>query len=123
MTFESKQLGAKSEDRAAQLLMEKGMKILARNFRCPLGEIDLVAQDGPTLVFVEVKSRRSLDFGPASLAVNWRKQKKLAQLAQFFIKQNKLFNVPCRFDVISIHYPEPGKPILDHIPNAFALRR
>lgn len=123
MTFARKQLGAGSEERASRLLEEKGMKILARNFRCALGEIDLVAQDGPTLVFVEVKSRRSLDFGPASLAVNWRKQKKITQLAQLYLKQRKLFNIPCRFDVVSIHYPEQGKPLLDHIPNAFSVRR
>lgn len=119
MTFGRKKLGADAESLAAQFLIKKGMQVVQQNYRCRLGEIDLIVRDGRHLVFVEVKSRRSLEFGAPSLAVNWRKQQKLTQLAQVYLKQKGLWRTSCRFDVVSVYAPVDGSPEIKHIPNAF----
>lgn len=119
MSLERKKLGADTEFLAAQFLNEKGFKVVERNFRCSIGEIDLIALDVQTLVFVEVKSRRSLRFGAPSQAVNWQKQKRLFRLAQWYLKLKKIQDKPCRFDVVSVYAPDEGKPQIKHIPNAF----
>ena len=75
---------------------------MAKNFRCRSGEIDLVARDGKYLVFVEVKYRSSEGQGVALEAVDWHKQKKISQTAQFFLKRYNLGEPPCRFDVVAI---------------------
>jgi len=121
VSVERKKLGADTEFLASQFLSEKGFNIVERNFRCSLGEIDLIAQDSKTLVFVEVKARRSLRFGSPSLAVNWQKQKRLFRLAQWYLKSKKITKTSCRFDVVSVHAPVTGKPQIKHIPNAFRL--
>lgn len=122
MTVVRKKLGRDSEALAARYLEEKGFQILERNFRCSLGEIDLIAQEGKYLVFVEVKSRRSLQYGAPSLAVNWHKQRKIVQLAQTYLKVKKLIKTSCRFDVVSVFAPKDSLAQIKHIPNAFRIR-
>lgn len=75
---------------------------MARNFRCKSGEIDLIARDGRYLVFVEVKYRSSTGQGSASAAVDWHKQRRISQAAQFFLLRYGYGEPPCRFDVIAI---------------------
>ena len=94
--------GKKGEDAAASFLAKEGYKIIERNFRCPLGEIDIVALDKGVLVFVEVKTRSSNKFGLPEEAVNRRKQHQMAKAAQFYISRKKLFNSPARVDVVAV---------------------
>ncbi|AMX02052.1 putative endonuclease [Microbulbifer thermotolerans] len=86
---------------AARYLQAAGLRLVTRNYHGRYGEIDLIAKDGNTLVFVEVRYRRSSRFGSAGASVDLRKQKKLVATAQTYLQQNKL-DCPCRFDVIAI---------------------
>jgi putative endonuclease len=92
--------------------------VLAQNVRCPLGEIDLVARDGPTLVFVEVKSRSSAAFGLPQEAVTKDKQRRLTRLAWWYLKMHRLQHCSARFDVIAITWQETD-PRINWIVNAF----
>jgi len=89
------------ETAAARYLQAAGLTIAARNYRGRRGEIDLIARDGDTLVFVEVRYRRSSRFGSAGASVDARKQQKLLATAHGYLQQHKL-DCPCRFDVIAI---------------------
>ncbi|MDO8445108.1 MAG: YraN family protein [Deltaproteobacteria bacterium] len=102
MTIERISKGKKGEDAAAAFLVKDGYKIVERNFRCPLGEIDIVAVDKGVLVFVEVKTRSSNKFGLPEEAVNRRKQHQMTKSAQFYLSRKKLFNSPARFDVVAV---------------------
>lgn len=96
-------LGQRGEEQAAQYLRAQGYRLLARNWRKREGELDIVAMDGDTLVFVEVKTRRTVRYGVAEESVDERKQARLAQLAQRFIDENpQLAFRECRFDVVVI---------------------
>jgi putative transposase len=98
-----RQLGDHGEDLAAAALKKQGYKILARNYLTPLGEIDLIARQGKTLVFVEVKTRKSLRFGSPQEAVSFAKQQRLRRLAEYYVKQKRLGeDVLVRFDVVAI---------------------
>lgn len=89
------------EDAAARYLQRAGLSIERRNYRCRRGEIDLIARDGDTLVFVEVRYRRDNRYGSASATVDTRKQSKLLATADSYLQQFKL-ECPCRFDVVAI---------------------
>src|SRR3989304_3575985 len=102
MTMERISKGKMGEDAAASFLAKEGYKIVERNFRCPLGEIDIVAIDKGVLVFVEVKTRSSNKFGLPEEAVNRRKQHQMTKAAQLYISRKKLFNSPARFDVVAV---------------------
>ena len=106
--------GMLAETQAMQYLEQKGYKVLLRNFRATGGEIDIVALQKNTLIFVEVKQRRSQSFGGPQAAVTVAKQHKIARAALQFLKQKKLPYTDIRFDVICIL---PGK--IEHIENAF----
>ncbi|MEA5098552.1 MAG: YraN family protein [Burkholderiaceae bacterium] len=93
--------GRVAEDRALAYLLRHGLTLVERNFRCKGGEIDLVMQDGGTLVFVEVRMRRSAGFGGAAASVTPAKQARLTKTAQFFLLRYPAPPV-CRFDVIAI---------------------
>ncbi|MCK8601748.1 YraN family protein [Desulfoferrobacter suflitae] len=110
--------GKEGELLAENFLQSKGLRIAARNFRCPLGEIDLVGWDGNTIVFIEVKSRYSRNFGLPQEAVSLSKQKRLTRLGQWYIKQNRLQGRPARFDVVAVDWHR-GVPELTWIVNAF----
>lgn len=110
-------LGNKGEDLAAEFLKQKGCRIISRNFKTPMGEIDIIAQDGKTLVFVEVKTRTDNSFGRPFEAVNRRKREKLRKVALCYLKHIKR-DVPARFDVLSIEV-DGGKSRIEHIIDAF----
>jgi putative endonuclease len=98
-----KKLGALGEKIAAEYLREKkGYKIIARNYTCPLGELDLVAIDQGTIVFVEVRSGTLPFAGWAEESIGLRKQKKLRQLAYYFLKEKKRETHVARFDVVIV---------------------
>ncbi len=114
-------LGDEGEGRAEAYLRQRGFRILGRNVRSPLGELDLVADDQGVLVFVEVKRRRTGTFGGAIEAVDARKRAKLIQLAAQYLAQHRIRNRGCRFDVVLIQDDaEPAKTV-QHITNAFDL--
>lgn len=113
--------GDRGERVAAKYLKRKGMRILCRNYRVPRGEIDLIARDGGTLVFVEVKTRRT---GLPAEAVNPEKQRRITRAALHFQKRHGLLDsprpVPSRFDIVAIVWPDGlGPPTIHHIPSAF----
>ena len=112
--------GKKSESIAAIYLKKNGYKILEQNYRTKFGEIDIIAKDKDTLVFVEVKARNSNRFGNPKWAVTSKKQKKISMLALFYIKSTKQKNVKARFDVVAITSTK-DKPSIEIIKNAFEL--
>ena len=116
MTIARQTLGKSGEDLAAAELERLGYAVLARRYRTNHGEIDIIAQDGDTLVFVEVKSRTSADCGTAAEAVTRDKQRRLASMAADYLARNNLSDVPCRFDVIAI-----DGDLLTVIANAFEV--
>jgi putative endonuclease len=95
-------IGATGEDRAAHALYRRGYRVVERNYRCKVGELDIVAFDGPTLVFVEVRSRRTGEHGSALEAVGWRKQQKVSRVAAFYIAARRPRFATARFDVVAI---------------------
>ena len=107
-------IGTCAEERAAVFLQARGMQILARNYRCRQGEIDLIARDGRYLVFVEVKYRRTGQKGDPAEAVDYRKQKKISKVAEYYCWKKRKLNQPCRFDVICVLGQE-----IRHIEHAF----
>ena len=99
----TRSVGGSYEDMAARFLAEKGFRILARNYRCRMGEIDLIAMDGETLVFVEVKYRADESGGGPLAAVDRRKQRKISKVALYYLYTNySTTDVACRVDVIGI---------------------
>jgi putative endonuclease len=111
-------LGKTGEDLACQELERRGYAIVARRYRRRGGELDIIARDGKTMVFVEVKAREGRAFGEASEAVTAHKRLKITQLALDYLMRHRLTNCPCRFDVVSIHV-ETGVPAIEIFQNAF----
>jgi len=96
------QLGNETETAACRWLEQQGLFIMERNFRCKPGEIDIIARDGNTLVFVEVRQRSHRNFGDGFSSVDYRKQQKLIRAARWYLQERKLFDqYPCRFDIVS----------------------
>ncbi len=112
-------LGKKGEELAVSHLESLGYKIVERNFRCRLGEIDIIAYHGKTLVFVEVRTRKSCQFGSPLSSVTYRKQKKLITLAKFYMKKHRLFERVARFDVVGIILDKTGNVSIELVQNAF----
>ena len=110
--------GKTGEDLACCELERRGYAILARRYRTRRGELDIVARDGQTVVFVEVKARRDHAFGDAADAVHGRKRRRLTRLAQEYLTHHRLANCSCRFDVVSIHMDEE-RPRIEVYQNAF----
>lgn len=96
------EVGATSEDRAVAHLVRQGYRIVERNYRCKLGELDIVARDGGVLVFVEVRSRRSAEYGSALEAVGWHKRRKVSRVAMAYLAHRKPRFDEARFDVVAI---------------------
>jgi putative endonuclease len=119
--LDNKTLGERGEEIATAFLKGRNFAIIERNFRCKGGEVDIIARDGKTLVFVEVKTRRNLSFGPPQLAVTPFKQRQISKAALTWLAKNKMFGAGARFDVISILLPDNQCPVVDHIRNAFDL--
>lgn len=119
MAAENKRkIGREKEELAEEYLREQGYEILDMNFYGRFGEIDIIARDGETLVFAEVKYRKSERFGNSLEAVDTRKQKKICQTALYYLARHHISDsVPCRFDVIGITGEE-----ITHIKNAFEFQ-
>ena len=109
--------GKKSEETAAQFLLSRGYRILERNYRTPRGELDLIALEGDTLVFVEVKARRGIRFGEPHWAVDRRKRQHLIKASLFYLSRKRIRNRCCRFDLIVIQESPNGHPQIDLICN------
>ena len=119
MTRERLDLGREGEVLALEKLLSLGYRCVARNYRCALGEVDLVAKDGETLVFVEIKTRgRSLEY--AKSAVTDRKKRQLSKVALAYMKANNCCNVKSRFDVVAVRVSGGAKEI-EVVKNAFDL--
>ncbi len=112
------QSGNQGEETACHYLVQHGYRILARNYRKPCGEIDIVAQHQKTLVFVEVKKRAYQAFGGPMAAVTGAKQRKIVLTAQYFIKEKAPKFDSIRFDVVCLLNEK-----IEHIPNAFTAQR
>jgi putative endonuclease len=113
-------LGKEGERVAEQYLKKKGYKVVERNYRCAGGELDLIVLDRRVVVFVEVKTRTGHSFGTPLEAVEFRKQRKMIQAAQFFLTAKRLHQRDARFDVVGVSWPG-GEPVVEHIENAFEL--
>ena len=120
LLFPYSPLGARGETIAARYLRRLGYKIVSRGDRHRLGEIDIVAVDGETLVFVEVKTRSSHHFGHPVEAVDDDKRRRLTRLALGFLMRYDLMENAARFDIIAVTWPEDSKkPTIQHYKNAF----
>jgi len=120
MTQERLSLGKKGEELAINQLKALKYRILERNYKCPLGEIDIIARDKNMLVFIEVKTRATRDFGAPAAAVDQRKQRQLSRVALTYLNQKKLFDIPARFDVVAVELFPPS-PRIEVIRDAFEL--
>ena len=114
-------LGNVGESIAATFLRGAGFSIVERNFRCVCGELDIIARDGRTIVFIEVKCRNNLSYGPPQLAVTPFKQRQISKAALVWLSKRRLYDAEARFDVIAIVLHEGDLPEIEHIRNAFDL--
>jgi len=110
--------GKEGEKKASRYLKKNGYEIIEKNFRCRGGEIDIIARQGNTLIFCEVKARRNKLYGTALEAVTPSKREKIKTTAKIYMQKNNLKNIDCRFDVVTIDV-EDGKELINLIQNAF----
>jgi len=115
-----KTLGMRGEEIARDYLKKQKFRLMESNFRCRCGEIDIIARDSSTLVFIEVKTRRTATYGPPQLSITPFKQRQISKAALAYLAQNRLESVDARFDVIGILLSD-GPPVVEHIRNAFDL--
>jgi putative endonuclease len=113
-------LGAEGERAAEKLLRRRRYAIVERNYRCPAGEVDLIALDGLTIVFIEVKTRTQEGFGSPLDAVDRRKQRQIARAAKYFLSERHLHDRDARFDVVGVWW-EGGRVTCELVQNAFEL--
>ena len=112
-------LGRVGEDLAVAALLERGYAIVARRFRTERGEIDIIAEDGPTLVFVEVRARADEECGLAAESVTDSKRRKVSRMAAQYLALHRIVDRPCRFDVVAIDGALGATPVVTVYPNAF----
>lgn len=112
-------LGRSGERQGERYLRRKGYRIVARNYRCPPGEIDLIALDGKTVVFVEVKTRVGDEHGDPEDAVNTAKQERIGKCARYFLRQTHSEDRTCRFDVLAIVQQSDKSFQFEHFVEAF----
>jgi putative endonuclease len=120
MGNEKIELGKKGEEHAVGFLKKSGYRIIQRNYKNKLGEIDIIAKDKNTLCFIEVKTRTSLRFGLPQEAITFRKQKKLNKVALSYLKQYNLWDVPARFDTVSVVLNNQDKIEINIIKDVFS---
>jgi putative endonuclease len=119
--FRKKSLGERGEDAAARFLKRHGMRIIERGYDSPLGEIDIIAVDNRTVVFVEVKTRTSSDAGHPTEAIDATKQRRMTQAALAYLKSKRLLQNAARFDVVAVMWPTDARePVIEHYKDAFA---
>src|SRR5690606_12891759 len=122
--MKQKEIGDFGESLAGRILEQKGYVILERNFQTRYGEVDLVAKEGEVLVFVEVKARRSHNYGSGAEAVTRTKQQRLIRAALHYMFRRGCQNRPCRFDLLELELDKEGKPRSYRLlKNAFVLER
>lgn len=114
-------MGRKGEELAQAYLEEKGFKVIERNFRCAMGEVDLIAKDRDTIVFVEIKMRSKGGLGMAKEAVDERKQRQISKVALYYLKQRGLLGKRARFDVVAV-FKEEEQFSFELVKNAFELK-
>jgi putative endonuclease len=115
-----KLLGRWGEKRCERFLRRKGFAIIARNFACKLGEIDLIATDNAgSIIFVEVRTRADESFAEAHRTVTPKKRARIVRTAQYFLKTYKVKDRPLRFDVVAVVLGRKGRPQIRHYENAF----
>lgn len=114
-----KDIGNYGEKIATDFLIEKGFKIIEQNYHFGHGEIDIIAKDNNVLVFVEVKTRKNLEFGDPILAVTKNKQRQLKKIAEAYLYEKEITNTDCRIDVIGILLYKNLPPKITYIENAF----
>jgi putative endonuclease len=112
-------LGKAGEDLACRELRRRGYTVIARRYRTRAGEIDIVARDGETVVFVEVKARTTGRFGAPQEAVTWRKRARLRHLAADYLSRHNLADSPCRFEVVAVTIGAGRRPRLEVVPASF----
>lgn len=112
-------LARRGESLARRHLKKKGYRILARNYACPIGELDLIALDGKTLVFVEVKTLRDDRRIQPADSVHAAKQARIRKTARFYLSAKRADDVPARFDVVAVTLPDDGPPHIEHLTDAF----
>lgn len=112
-------VGQRGEEIAIGALRDAGYEILERNFRTPIGEIDVIGKEGGLLCFIEVKWRRDETLGHPAESVTREKQRRLARTAEWYLARKKAFGSPARFDVVAILESEEGQPRIEIIRNAF----
>lgn len=120
MTRERLALGKLGEDLAFKKIRRLGYKKIIRNYRCPLGEIDLIARDSDTLVFIEIKTRKGKSISYAKEAVDARKRRQISKVALAYMKANNCLETKARFDVVAINV-KGGNTRIEVIKNAFEL--
>jgi putative endonuclease len=126
MTLQRKALGTEGEEIAVRYLKRRGYRILERNYRIRLGEIDIIAEQGTDLVFVEVKTRADAQFGSPFESVTLPKQRQLAKVALEYLSRKNWHNRPARFDVVGVRVTtpdalRPGDASIELVQNAFDL--
>ncbi len=115
-------LGKQGERVAEKFIKRRGYKVLELNYRCALGELDIIAEDHGVLIFVEVKTRLTTGFGVPQAAVTPAKQQKMAQIAQNYLAHKELWGVDCRFDVVAVSLTNDGQlEQIELIKDAFQL--
>lgn len=119
MIKDKQKLGNTGEDIAVEYLEKKNYKIIERNYRFGHGEIDIIAGKNNILIFVEVKTRKNLEFGPPELAVTKSKQRQVRKIAEAYLYEKNILDKDCRIDVIAIMKEEKLPPKINHIKNAF----
>ena len=116
--------GIEGEKHAVRALKKRRYKIIERNFRTPAGEIDIVARDGDCLVFVEVRTRGSIEFGLPQETIRAAKRKKLCTAARWYLQKRKMGDDDCRFDVVAVLMTDDeGDPKIEVIKDAFRPKK
>ncbi len=118
------ELGVIGEEAAVRLLRRRGYRIRGRNVRCPMGELDIVAEDRATLVFVEVKTRSTVEYGDPFESISPLKRRRLQRLAVYYLATRRLADRPCRFDAVAVTIAPDGRvQRLELLVNAFEADR
>lgn len=121
MGQESKEIGAAGEDLASEYLKDLGWEIVERNFRSSRGEVDIIARDRDVLVFVEVKNYSFRSFYLPSFSIDKNKKQCIIKTAKYYLYKNKIEDVNCRFDVITIYVDTRGEKRIEIFKNAFGI--
>jgi len=120
MTINKRQLGKKGEEIALRQIRRLGLKCIEKNFRCPLGEIDIIARDKDCIVFLEVRTRRGVGTGIIKESIDKRKRRKLSSLALYYMKKENFRDLSARFDVMVISIGDKGFD-MEYIKDAFNI--